>query len=743
MSVNVSPGEIYLEDTRFPLAKSGRNFSLVSKSLISTFPSKVVIGEYGKDTEQIASSWIISDQRGGILVEEMEEAIHLDRCYWSDCDLRFKGHIILPPLETDCGAGGLASKDAYFITSYSDAIYAAFDTALRKWNETDKDFNDEAQSASWVSPTGFTDPDTAWTDEAYAYDDDTGTKAQCAFSGIGWGSFLVLEPPTALYCSNLRYYASRSDAHITQIDIDADYGDGYVGVYSGAVTVDTWTTVELGASHWVEKVEIRFYNDRAVGYIGYLNEFDFGISATTPALVSNPTDALVYQVSGTDKLFIACSTDYYYFDGISLRKNTDDAEFFVEWDEKLFKIDKTGQLAYSTNGTSWTNNGKIKLPDNYVTSLFTYRDADGTVIIYAGTKVGYWAHDYTKFLKTELSLPDHPSCGKGACVWRDAMFGSAGLDVPKYIAGSTATISFIGLNKDGGLPTKYRGEINKLISSYNEFFALVDASLVTGEGYSTVMSYDGTGWQCKWADGTADKPMKCGLVSSTHAYYLWFGANNRVYRIPLQRDIRNPLKITGSTYRSAGVHITPWFDADTAHSKLALRMKMDCDGMLVTAPARTVTVSYRINHSSSGIDDTNGDWTALGAVVSTDGETELSFGDGISFRSIQFRFDLASALSTATPDILKATLVYQKLLPAKWGYTCTIDCSQEYGGKSPSVLVAKIITLAETETLLDFTFRDETGSHLKSVKIANCQGLENTGFESGYEGRYSLSLVSP
>jgi len=86
--------EISLNGVRYPI--KGR----VSQSLASVLPAKVTIGEYSLADEQIASTWVINDQRGGLGVEEMDESVHQDRFYWSTCDTRYKGHITLNPLVT-------------------------------------------------------------------------------------------------------------------------------------------------------------------------------------------------------------------------------------------------------------------------------------------------------------------------------------------------------------------------------------------------------------------------------------------------------------------------------------------------------------------------------------------------------------------------------------------------------------------------------------------------------------------
>ena len=82
----VDRNEISLNGTRFPIR--GR----VSQSLISVMPGKVTIGDYSLADDELAFTWVINDQRGGLLIEEMDESVHQDRFYWSTCNTEFEGH---------------------------------------------------------------------------------------------------------------------------------------------------------------------------------------------------------------------------------------------------------------------------------------------------------------------------------------------------------------------------------------------------------------------------------------------------------------------------------------------------------------------------------------------------------------------------------------------------------------------------------------------------------------------------
>ena len=110
----------------------------------SRLPGKVNIGSDSFDTEQFLSSWIISDQRGGIGIDEMDEKVHADRCWWTNCIIDEDGHIVSPRL------------------------------------------------ASSLSPLTLTSPTTVdavaeWTGEDNAKDTDDATKATQTSAGAGGG----------------------------------------------------------------------------------------------------------------------------------------------------------------------------------------------------------------------------------------------------------------------------------------------------------------------------------------------------------------------------------------------------------------------------------------------------------------------------------------------------------------------------------------------------------------------------
>ena len=136
--------------------------------------------------------------------------------------------------------------------------------------------------------------------------------------------------------------------------------------------------------------------------------------------------------------------------------------------------------------------------------------------------------------------------------------------------------------------------------------------------------------------------------------------------------------------------------------------------------------------------------------ISSDGTTTYTFGSslGTSFRSIKFKLTLSrEAGSTTTimkqsPDVVSLTLEYRKKLEAKWGHQVEVDLNKDYKGNSPKDLRSALVSAIESNTLVEFTFRDDSGGTRNFyVDIASATGLEYTGYDE--RGTSRISLVEP
>jgi len=144
------------------------------------------------------------------------------------------------------------------------------------------DFETEDDGWSqWVLPTGYSDPDSKWSDEALAYDKDNSTAAtstsQDLGGGFNWQSVLTFLYSGGLNCNSIRYKANFRAGIITQIKIRI-YSGSWETVYEGVFT-DALTTVTF-SDRTVTQAEISFYVAGS-GRTQSIYEFALGEVVTT------------------------------------------------------------------------------------------------------------------------------------------------------------------------------------------------------------------------------------------------------------------------------------------------------------------------------------------------------------------------------------------------------------------------------------------------------------------------------
>ena len=122
---------------------------------------------------------------------------------------------------------------------------------------------------------------------------------------------------------------------------------------------------------------------------------------------------------------------------------------------------------------------------------------------------------------------------------------------------------------------------------------------------------------------------------------------------------------------------------------------------------------------------------------------------GKTFRAIKFKVTLARSSATTTgkeklntPDQVSLPLEWRKKIPAKWGHTVDIDLTNEYRGNEPKDLRSALLSAIESTTLVEFTFRDDSGGTRNYyVDVTAAQGLEFTGHDE--RGSTTIQVVEP
>ena len=185
--------EIYLNGVYYPLTRP------VQSVLASLYPAKVVIGDTTRDSQTRSSVIAWSDGRGGLGVNRMEGAGETDRAWWSECQLRYKNHLVMPGKGeiTASVSHGRSNAKIGAIGELSDAVYAVWngtaseDPKLYKYNNTSDTWGSALTASGLVDQVtdvlNFTDR-ASTTFLVFAHYDSNGSGYTYSSDGTNWYS---------------------------------------------------------------------------------------------------------------------------------------------------------------------------------------------------------------------------------------------------------------------------------------------------------------------------------------------------------------------------------------------------------------------------------------------------------------------------------------------------------------------------------------------------------------------------
>lgn len=478
--------------------------------------------------------------------------------------------------------------------------------------------------------------------------------------------------------------------------------------------------------------------------------------STLTTLPAAATDSITFRMNNVVYLAFATTGGYTYTsDGLTWTDDTRDTLYFAYWDNRLWGIDNTGLLWWSSQIGAESDDAQLPLPNGSTTDLFTARNAADVVVLYAATQVGLYVHndDLHKWELTDLELPFHPDNGKGARRWRDAIYVPSGNAVYRYKQASERTdavITVMGPDRDDGLPSDQRGIIRQLVGTHNDLLAILDSTTAPGAltsfitrgvgnhhgvemdpdvGYSSILGWNEYGWECKWLSTAATQAISWAHISNAYSTYrLYWAHNQRIYYMPIQRDIVNPVESTTLTYSAATEElITPWLEIGQDADGLAKSLKIET---LTCTSTETVTPGYAINDSSTYTDF---------AAITSNGVTEYLFPNsttpnGTAFRSMRFRLRLVrGSTTTLRPQVVSITFLYRKKLPAKYEFSVTLDLLKDYGDNTAKQMRDSLRTALESGPMVELSYRNDTGTDYGStdrrfyVDVVSATNLEETG----------------
>ena len=665
--------EISLGGVYYPIVRP------VQSVLASIYPSKVVIGDTSKDSQTRTSVIAWSDWRGGIGIDRMEEGRDVNRAWWSDCQLRYKNHLILGNLanQTESIAHGLAKAGAgtgiAAINEFGDKIYAV-------WNGT----NGESPKLYVYNNTS----DYWW--DGRTEDQAIGVHAS--------DSFGVPDQVT----DSLNFVKNDNTNYLVLAHYDSN-GTGYsyatVPSYDGSNNA-AWTN-DTADTKYLAQWDDRLWGISHSGQLWYA--FTPGTEtndAQLPLPAGYVTGLFVARDAGGEPiLYAATKKGLWAHDAANARFVKTEVEFpfhphagkgAERWRDSIYFPSGLGLYRYvnGANAAVLTVAGPDRddgLPESN----------RGTIMLTAGT------HNELLVGVDATTAPNITSADSVPYQWQTGAGSGIGGHGSMVIDAGTGYSSILGYNELGWEAKWVADTAGRRIDAMH-----------VSNAYSDV----------------------------NENYRAWFGFNDNVYYMKLPVDIINPSRVTEFEYAESGTHETPWFNAGQSEvDKLALKLKVETQDCSST---ETVIVQYATNYSESytsmGTITSDGITTyTFGSGVGTDFRSikfKLTLARTTTTSTANYK--------KKTPDVVSMTLEWRKKLPAKWGHQVQLDLNKEYKGKTPKELRTALVTAIESKTLNEFTFRDDSGGTRNYyVDVVSATGLEYTGYDE--RGISTVNLVEP
>lgn len=187
----------------------------------------------------------------------------------------------------------------------------------------------------WVSPTGSSDPSTAWSNDSNIYDADTGTYAETTstVAAAAWSGYLIATI-AATSARAVRYWVNEATAGTAgNIEVDVYDGSSWTAVYSGTVTLGAYVELEFQLQ-LVTQVRIRIQNTHAFT-AGKMRIMEVGLKK---ANVNLTMGGGIVSTTYSRRFWFNCGSSVYY---IPLQRT-------------LISPKKVSGYTYATAGTHWT-----------------------------------------------------------------------------------------------------------------------------------------------------------------------------------------------------------------------------------------------------------------------------------------------------------------------------------------------------------------------------------------------------
>jgi len=187
---------------------------------------------------------------------------------------------------------GLTANTGYRVRAYAtNTVNTGYGTTVQLTTEA-------AGAPNWLSPTGYNDPNSTWTQEENAYDEDVVTTTKGSLVNGDWANYLELTI-NAISCNKVRAYINWLTTSVDLVSLDVYYSSAWHNIYEGLPAKLEWVEFGIGSTQIVTAMRFKFHATVTDASFSLLREADFwGVVALTtiniaaiPGVTAPETDA--------------------------------------------------------------------------------------------------------------------------------------------------------------------------------------------------------------------------------------------------------------------------------------------------------------------------------------------------------------------------------------------------------------------------------------------------------------------
>lgn len=338
-------------------------------------------------------------------------------------------------------------------------------------------------------------------------------------------------------------------------------------------------------------------------------------------------------------------------------------------------------------GTGWTFGDIIETGD-WGFDINKLIEHDGKCYVLREDGAGYILND--KFYPVKVNLGDMPFSTNGiAAVSQNYnLFFNFAFSMERLYQG---TVDDIGPWLNQGLPDNRRGYVSAIASYLSFLFLAIDRS-GEGDGYSSVLMYNGMGYHeifRGWSGARIRNVWLQGILDGNPL--LWINIDGELAYIKLPKYSLDPLKEIGFEVQPEGILISATHDF--AYKTLPSYIKSIIIHSKNLNAGTYIAVDYQYNENA----DTD-NWLSADAVHTSPAEVDIRIGNCFAFRyRLRLITDDADNIpivdAIAVKAFSRAPLSYQWTVPA-----ITSSDSQDgdnYADLDPDTLYARLIDYAD------------------------------------------------